>query len=98
MSEFNESLKAQAALLIAELQTKMLALIDSKELTVSETPEQAGYRLYVEGYGISDFYLHTRDASIQYLNQMYTGYYKAQWLEVGKWVRPHEDCVIHTKD
>jgi len=78
MSEFNESLKAQAALLIAELQTKMLALIDSKELTVSETPEQAGYRLYVEGYGISDFYLQTRDASIQYLNQMYTGYCKAQ--------------------
>jgi len=77
MSEFNESLKAQAALLIAELQTKMLALIDSKELTVSETPEQAGYRLYVEGYGISDFYQQTRDASIQYLNQMYTGYSKA---------------------
>jgi len=78
MSEFNESLKAHAALLIAEFQTKMLALVESKELPISETPEQVGYRLYVEGYGISDFYQQTRDTSIQYINQMYTGYCKAQ--------------------
>lgn len=78
MSEFNESLKAHAALLIAEFQTKMLALVESKELPISETPEQAGYRLYLEGYGISDFYQQSRDTSIQYINQMYTGYCKAQ--------------------
>jgi len=78
MSEFNESLKARAALLIAEFQTKMLSLVDSKELPAGETPEQAGYRLYLEGYGISDFYQQTRDTSIQYINQMYTGYCKAQ--------------------
>ena len=78
MSEFNESLKAHAALLIAEFQAQMLALVASKELPISETPEQAGYRLYVEGYGISDFYQQLHDASIQYLNQVYTGYCKAQ--------------------
>jgi len=23
---------------------------------------------------------------------------QAQWLEVDNWVRPHDDCIVHTKD